>query len=223
MKNIALFAVTVPGYFGLWWWLGGAPEEVSGYAFQLGILALLCAPWNINGNIWTVLGNAESEKSIYSLCSLYQKAGKHAVTIIGVSSQQHAERNAVMGIGISFLQNAGLHAVTFIGISLYQNAGQDAVTFVGLSLYQDAEQDAYTGIGLSLYQDAEQDAYMGIGISLYQNAVAKADVPCGVALYQAIENEKGARVSRAFGVFSFLKFPEEPQEKAPPAGVIHCV
>src|SRR3989338_6973712 len=127
MKNLALFVATVAGYFGIWCYFGGAPEGFSGYAMRLGILALLSAPFNVKGIIWTVLGNAESEKSIYSLFSLYQKAGQHAGVFCGVALYQRAEWDAFVTVGIALYQKAEKDAVVFCGVALYQNAGQNAI------------------------------------------------------------------------------------------------
>src|SRR3989338_8618180 len=107
MKNLALFVATVAGYFGIWWYFGGAPEGFSGYAMRLGILALLSAPFNVKGTIWTVLGNAESEKSIYSLFSLYQKAGQHAFMFCGVAFYQRAGAQTETPYGLAVIQTVG--------------------------------------------------------------------------------------------------------------------
>ncbi len=149
MKNIALFVVTVAGYFGLWWYFGGAPEGIVEYALRLGLLAFLSAPWDVGGNIWTVLGNAESEKSVYSLFSLYQKAGNDAFVVVGVS----------------LYQKAGNDAAVFIGVSLYQKAGNDAAVFIGVSLYQKAERSASATCGFAIYQTIKSPDKSGLTIS----------------------------------------------------------
>ena len=101
----------------------------------LGILALLSAPFNIGGNIWTVLGNAESEGSVYSFLSVYQKARRRAVTIVGVLSYQDAEEIAYVLLGFLTRQEAA-----------------DAGVGIGFTLWQKVWREAHLGIGISLYQ-----------------------------------------------------------------------
>ena len=121
MENLMWFAATVSVYSVVWCWIQ-MPKKLVGYAQRAGLLALLCAPVNINGNVFTMLGNAVSEKNVFSVCSLYQKAGQNAVTFFGLSGYQ----------------SAGQDAVTFFGLSGYQSAGQDAMTGIGLAIYQRA-------------------------------------------------------------------------------------
>src|SRR3989338_1106592 len=161
MKNLALFVATVAGYFGIWWYFGGAPEGFSGYAMRLGILALLSAPFNVKGTIWTVLGNAESEKSIYSLFSLYQKAGQHAFMFCGVALYQDARWDAFVGFGVALYQRAGQDAGVFCGVAFYQRAGQDAGVFCGVAFYQRAGAQTETPYGLAVIQTVGR----GIGAS----------------------------------------------------------
>ena len=155
MENLGLFVLTTLVYSGVWCYLK-RPNGLLGYARRAGLMALLCLPININGNVFTVLGNAVSEKSVFSLCSLYQKAEKDAGTIIGLSGYQSAGQNAVTFIGLSGYQKAGQTALTGIGLSGYQSAGRDAMTGFGLSGYQSAGQNAVTYIGLAVYQKAGQ-------------------------------------------------------------------
>lgn len=193
MKNIALFFVTVFGYFGLWWYLGGAPEETSGYLLRIGVLALLSAPFNISGTVWTVLGNAESEKNIYSLFSFYQRAGQDAVTIFGLSYQE-----------------AGRNAVTVIGATV-QNAGQDAWVLVGGAVYQKSAHCAVTIAGIAFLQNAGEEAGMAFGVAFWQNAGQTAVVVWGLAFYQSLTGVSpgglhGAPKSRTFGVLKRLSY-----------------
>ncbi len=111
MENLALFATTTLVYLGVWCWMK-KPNGLAEYAKRAGIIALLCAPFNINGHIFTVLGNAVSEKNNIALCSLYQKAGQNVITI-----------------GLSGYQSAGQSAQTIIGLTLYQKAGEKTRTF----------------------------------------------------------------------------------------------
>lgn len=80
MNNIELFVATTAVYFIIWKLsqiFSLDPDVISLQRIfrELAIIALLCLPLNINGNVFTVLGNAESPKNAYSVFSLYQKAG----------------------------------------------------------------------------------------------------------------------------------------------------
>src|SRR3989338_5469936 len=188
MKNLALFVATVAGYFGIWWYFGGAPEGFSGYAMRLGILALRSAPFNVKGTIWTVLGNAESEKSIYSLFSLYQKAGQHAFMFCGVALYQDARWDAFVGFGVALYQEAGRDAVVGFGVALYQGEGEEAGVFCGVAFYQ----------------RAGQDAGVFCGVAFYQRAGAQTETPYGLAVIQTVGRGIGASAQskvRCFGVF----------------------
>ncbi len=51
----------------------------------------IALPINIGGNVFTIAGNAVAEKNVYSIFSVYQKAGQNAVTLIGLAPYQRAE------------------------------------------------------------------------------------------------------------------------------------
>lgn len=194
MKNIALFFVTVLCYFIFWWGFGGAPEGTSEYLLRIGVLALLSAPFNIGGNVWTVFGNAESEKNIYSLFSFYQRAGQDAVTILGLSYQE-----------------AGRNAWTVIGAPV-QNAKEDAWVFIGGAVYQKAARNAVTVVGIAFLQNAGEEAGMASGIAFWQNAGSAAIVVWGLAFYQSLTGVSHGGLhdvpkSRAFGVHKELSYP----------------
>jgi len=157
MTNLMLFALTTLTYFAIWCRLEKS-RGLAGYAKKACLTALLCIPFNINGNIWTVLGNAESEKSIYSLCSLYQKAKNEAVTLIGLAGYQSAGQDAVTIFGFSGYQSAGQDARTDIGLAGYQSAGRDAIIIAGLSGYQSAGNYARNLFGLAIYQKAGENS-----------------------------------------------------------------
>ncbi len=193
MKNIVLFVITVAGYFGAWWYLGGAPAGTGEYVFRLGILALLSAPFNIGGTVWTVAGNAESEKDVYALLSFYQCAGRNAVTLFGIPSYQIAGGNALALIGVA-LQDAKGWAMVFGGAALYQEAAM-VVTLGGVSFYQHAEKEAETTVGVSFYQKAGLSATTKIGLAFYQSLT-------GVSSSGMHDVPK----SRAFGVFKTLSY-----------------
>ncbi len=199
MKNMFLFAVTVLGYFGVWRYLGGMPESESEYVFRLGMLALLCAPFNINGNVWTVLGNATSPRSVYSIFSFYQYAKKNAGMIFSFLSYQKARGgDAIVLLGVSCCQKANDAAGVFIGFSFYQDSGRESCVFCGVSCYQQTLGHALTCAGFSVYQEG------------YYSVETKF----GLALYQVVENDKGKR-TRSIALFSELHIEDEKDESAP--------
>jgi hypothetical protein len=124
MENLWIFAVTLVLYslvlyFGVTY-LVVKPISIKMGLKRLALLALLCLPLDINGYVFTVIGNGVGQKGIYSFCSLYQKTKGDALTMISLAGYQ----------------NAGRDAVTLIGITGYQNAGRDAWTFIGITVYQ---------------------------------------------------------------------------------------
>src|SRR3989344_2961544 len=133
MENILLFAITV-GIYSFIWFLFTDPVGWKKQVRRMALVALLVLPINIGGNVFTFAGNATAEKSIYSIFSLYQKAGRDAVTAVGLTYQK-----------------AGRDAVTAAGLT-YQKAGRDAVTIVGLAGYQKAERETKVPIAIAIYQ-----------------------------------------------------------------------
>lgn len=182
MKNLALFVLTVAGWFGAWWYIGGTPEGAGEYLFRLGILAFLSVPFNINGNIWTVLGNAESEGSIYSFFPLYQKARRRAGTIVGVLSYQDAKEIAYIMFGFLTWQEAADVAAVGIGFTLCQKARYEICLGTGIALYQ--------GLYSTSVVDKTRSVRTVIGFAVYQTDSSGSNVTMN---------------SRMFGVFS--KFP----------------
>ena len=138
MENLVLFAATTLVYLGVWCWVVKRPDGLVEYAKRTAVMALLCAPFNINGRVFTILGNSVSERGNFAVCSLYQKARGNALSIFGPFNFQSAGRDAVTIIGLSGYQSARQNALTFIGLSGYQSAGRDAKTFIGLAIYQRA-------------------------------------------------------------------------------------
>lgn len=122
MFNLTLFSVSVGFYNLIWFLITGKPDMGTGY---LVTLVLLCAPFNIGGNIFTILGSARNKDGdVYSLFSLYQK-GKDVGSVFG-----------------AFYQKAGNEAVVLFGLAGYQGAGNNVVVVIGLSGYQKAGEKA---------------------------------------------------------------------------------
>jgi len=201
MTNLILFAVTVSVYHIIHTLLHqsqktGKPQEAKWHLKSVGVLMLLCAPFNFDGTIVTVLGNAESKKSVYSVSSLYQKAEYNAFNLISLLGYQHAGNKALNVVGISAYQHAENLAINFITLSGYQNAVATAINFAGVSAYQNSEGTVGTFIG----------------ISVYQNARRRAEAVLALVFYQKVEN-KDITLTRTFGVWSFLG--DESAEKEP--------
>ena len=146
MENSVLFVVTFIVYFVVSCLLvqPGAIDEkekqpplftVMDYMKRAAWVALLVAPFSIMGNVVTVFGNAISQKSVISVCSIYQRAKGDATALV-FSGWQSAGGNAVTGV-FSVGQVAVGDAVSGI-FSMYQSAGRDVGIGIGFSGYQSA-------------------------------------------------------------------------------------
>ena len=198
MENLLIFFVTVGVYFGLWEFFYRKRLTPKKTISALGIIAVLCAPFNINGNVWTVLGNA-SGKNVYSVFSVYQRADIDAITILGLCSCQKAGRDALTGYGLIGYQKAGRDALTLFGVIGHQKAGEDAKIGVGLSGYQKATRDALIFLGLSGYQRTGGESLTVFGATGYQRAEKGTKVVAAIAFYQKVGTK-----DRSFAVASSL-------------------
>ena len=151
MENILLFAITAGTYSFVWFFFTD-PAHWTKHIKRIALIALLVLPLNINGNVFTIAGNATAEKSVYSVLSLYQRAEQDAVTLFGLAGYQQAGHSAETGIGLVVYQQAGQNAGVGIGIVGYQQPGQNAGVGIGLVGYQQAGHIAETGIAIALYQ-----------------------------------------------------------------------
>lgn len=143
MTNLVLFLGTLVTYFAVSCMIrrpnGDSTFQLFlNYTKRVGLVALLCAPFTIMGNVVTVLGNTESSKNIISLCSIYQKSGGNATALL-FSGYQSAGKNAVTGI-FSLAQSANVDAISGL-FALYQSAGRDAGIGIGFSGYQKARRN----------------------------------------------------------------------------------
>lgn len=148
LKNIMLFIVTVAVYWTIWFFI----DPIGDLAMRTWLLALLCAPFNIGGNIWTIAGNAESETSVFAIVSFYQRAGDNATTMLGLTGYQNAGKTAFTVFGFVGYQSAGNYALIWIGIAAYQSACTEASIGLGLVWYQRAEKRAETCKAIAIYQ-----------------------------------------------------------------------
>lgn len=185
------------------------PEKVKRDAKRLFIsLAFLCLPVNINGNIFTVFGNAVSEKSVYSVWSFYQEAKEDAGSIFGLTAYQKAGRDALIAFGLVGYQKAEKNdALIMAGFPIYQKAGNVSLVLFGGAGFQNAKY-ANLGFGLFIYQKATETSELGFGLVGYQNAGKRAVTKFSMALYQKV-----GVLDRSFAVWSKLEVPPNKNTK----------
>lgn len=150
MENLWICGVSVFVFFTLWLWLGKS-TSAWGHIKRVGLLTLLFAPINIDGNVFTLLGSATSAKSIYSVFSMHQRADEDAVALIGLMPRQKAGRDALVGFGLVGYQKASRMAGISVGLVGYQKA-KDAIINAGFAVYQNAKLSAKTGAAVAFYQ-----------------------------------------------------------------------
>ena len=184
------------------------------------LIAVLFLPLNINGNVFTVFGSGVSDKSFYSVFSVYQEAEGDAVAVLG-SLDQEAGRDAESFVGLVGYQKAGRNALLIIGISGYQKADNFTLNAFGVNVFQNGETNTVV-LGFSGYQKSHGDnrgegnlvmiglvGYqkginngLGIGIGGFQNSSQRALTLIGLTFYQ-----KAGPQNRSFAVFSDLIVP----------------
>lgn len=202
MENISLFVTSIIIYFLVTeiyeptsFFLFFDVFDVSRGLKKLGIIALLCLPINIDGNVFTVAGNAVAEKNIFSVFSFFQEAKNgSAVSILGIGNVQIVEKNAL----------------TFLGFPFYQRANRAFVAFGG-AIFQVSKEMSTVNLGIAVYQRSEKTTGIDMGIAGYQNAGKKAESLFALTLYQKVQNK-----NRSFAVFSSLTAPEsvpKPEQK----------
>ncbi|MBI2057466.1 MAG: hypothetical protein HYT63_00560 [Candidatus Yanofskybacteria bacterium] len=153
---------------------------------KLGIIILLCLPVNINGNVFTIMGNAIAEKSVYSVLSFYQKATDGVVfSFFGLGNVQFAKEDTFV----------------FLGLPSYQKAGNAAFVFAGFPLYQEAN-EIFVAFGGAAIQKSKEFSAVFLGIVGYQNSGKKAETALAMALYQKVQDK-----DRSFAFFSTLTSP----------------
>ncbi len=221
MENLLLFVSTTVVYFTVWLALSHF-KETKKLAKDLAIIALLCLPLNINGNVFTVIGNASSSKSVYSVFSLYQradkdagnllgglyqKAGHDAVVLFGFQGYQEAGNDSVLGFGLSGYQKAGNESGTLAGISGFQNAKKNTIVILGLAGYQKAGNIASMLCCFAGKQNGNNGSGLAIGLVGYQNSEKNSTTGIGMAIYQRVQKE-----DRAFAVWSTIKNKNESEK-----------
>ena len=206
MTNMVLFEVTVIFYFLVWTVstsLGPRVIKPLRQEFKgLAVIALLCLPLSINGNVFTVLGNAKSDKSIFSLFSIYQKAERDAVSVFG-SLAQFAGNDAGVLVGIVGWQEAGNNAILGIGLAGYQKAEKSSASMgVGLAGRQKAGIDAVLVLGGVGFQESRRDAATLMGINGYQTGDRAA---VGFILISGYQESKEGKVENVIGITGYQK------------------
>jgi len=220
--NILLFLVSTIVYFTLWCIVTNKPQKsIRQRLKELAIVALLCLPLNINGSVFTVLGNIESSKNVFSLFSVYQRAENDAHSLFG-----------------SIVQEAGHDASVLVGLTGYQKAGNEASILVGVAGYQEAKNISGVLLGVSGVQESGR-AYHIVGLVGYQKATDLSGVLCcfagiqhgnnsaglllGLVIYQASQKESATYLSmalyqkvreqdRSFAIWSQLKIKEQKEK-----------
>lgn len=142
MNNFYWWVLSVTVFSCIWylivWYLIAkrAPGKNFFRSFlkSVAVIALLCLPFNINGVIITPLGSGQGN-AVVSFFSLYQQAEGTAFSFLG-GIYQRAGRNAITFVGLAGYQRAGEDAITFIGLAGYQRAGNSAAIVIGLAVYQ---------------------------------------------------------------------------------------
>lgn len=157
MENIALWISTVIIYLSVWLEVSRMnnhewPKSKRSILKILALLAVLCLPINVGGSdIFTIAGNASSSGSVYSIASLYQNAGKDAVSLLGLLTCQKAGRNSVIVLGVSVCQESQNNSTLIMGVSIYQSSAASEV-WSGAALYQTARIKTLTLFGVAIYQ-----------------------------------------------------------------------
>jgi hypothetical protein len=148
----------------------------------LGIV-VICLPWKIGNNMYSMFGGKNDTGSVYSILGFYQEASKNSFSL-GPSLYQKSENNSITLLGVSGYQNSGRSSTLLIGISCYQNSAMDSDTWVGIVGYQKAGDDNNIGVGISGYQEAVDDNINWFAISGYQKAGDKNGLGVGIVGYQ---------------------------------------
>ncbi len=195
MINVILFVITVAFWVIVWDFITTALRLIDKSKSSMSlfkkviVVSLLSMPFSINGNIFTVLGNAKSEKGIYSLSSFYQDAnGGPAFAIFALPGYQHSKHLSLSFVSILNYQKSGGELGSFFPIVSIQIAKDNANSFAGLLLAQVSDNGSSNlYIGVSCVQNSEVESFVGIGASFYQKA-RLSRLGFGVSLYQEAEN-----------------------------------
>lgn len=114
---------------------------------------LLCIPFNYNGDIYTVLGNAKSENNIYSVMSFYQNAKGEAFSFFSIAGYQKA-KTCSAGFSVLSFKEAENSSFSFAGILNVEKAKNKVTTMVGLPLYMKSK-ECNNQVGLTLFMQED--------------------------------------------------------------------
>ena len=147
MENLQFFAVTMLSFLVvlLVEWASVRRPTTKDCAKLFAIVALLCVPIDINGHVFTVIGNAVGEKGVYSLTSFYQRTDGVAITVFGLGGYQRGGEQAITVAGFNSAQVSERgDTVLAIGFAGYQRAGEKAHAVIALAIYQKVENENWS-------------------------------------------------------------------------------
>lgn len=228
MINILIFFLTLAVLFYAWYFYSKT-KSIKVIIIRFTLLAFLFAPFNINGNIYTVFGNGVSQKNFNSIFSFYQKAEKNSFSVLSIGYQE-AKEDAFAGFVIFNLQRSKKSKTILSLLSVqknietkessiniaenYQDAGVEAFAGVGILNFQKSKK-ATTVISLLSLQDSKYYSKAILGIPAYQKSKKasvfyfglgfiqigeKCSTPLALSLYQ-----KEAGESKSFCIFGGME------------------
>lgn len=174
MENLWLWLCSIVLYWVVYEMLirGAKPFDWS-MAKSLGVIAFLTLPFNINGNVFTVFGNAVGEKDVFSVASFYQKANGTTITLIAPLTYQDAGDAAVSGVGVPSFQK-GAKVGLIVGVAPYQHANRgNSIIFFGLAGQQVSLLQSGVVLGFAGDQRAGITAQTFIGLAFHQQVGEK--------------------------------------------------
>ena len=184
MRNLILFVLTMLGYGFLVYTYVWEPHTIEGWITFGVVLGVLCAPFHKDGNVYTILGNAVSEKNSYAILPLLQNAKENSYA------------------AISFFQNAEKEAFSFINLGI-QAGRKRALTVLGITLLQFSEKRAEFCLGFVLVQNSYETAEFGFGVVVIQDARYSSGIFAGLAFLQMTRDGSAEMVP--FGCVLFQK------------------
>lgn len=216
MTNIVLFVLTTIFYRLVWFLCNWSdkyydddwnPFKRRGFK-RLAITALLCLPLNINGNVFTVLGNVHSTdgvKNITSVFSMYQNAENNAFALASIVQKSGNDSFSFFG---SLYQNAGREAMVLAGLSIFQKSiDSGAIILMGGVVQQEAKERAAIGVGIAGRQISNKP-HLYFGFAAYQYGSSAAETRFAMALFQ-----QAGQKNRSFAVWSRLEAESKQKSK----------
>ncbi len=179
--------------------LAGMKDSTLPFVPTLIVSFLVCYPWKIGKNVWSVFGGFNDDGSVYSLFGVVQMASGSAISGGGISLFQYAGDNSFQAIGLCLYQYAeGPSPLKVqgqgVGIAVcMRTRGGSLGQLVGLTLFMECENDNAVQIaGVVLFQRGMQ-VFQGVGLcgvqistetKLSQSDDGEAIQRAGLVLYQ---------------------------------------